>query len=73
MWEVIVNLIKSCKSTAALEKVQTFIVKAYHGESTELGYISNRRYSEIMDLLKARMKELDEGSTIIEAIKDFLL
>lgn len=73
MWEVIVNLIKSCKSTAALEKVRTVVTKAYHGESTELGYISNSRYTEIMGLLRDRLKELDEGSAIIEAIKDFIL
>lgn len=76
MWELVLGLIKSAKSVAALEKVKTVVTSAYHGEKSELGdfiFVSNRRYAEIMRALNTRMKELDESSEIIDAFKDLLL
>lgn len=74
MWEIVLGLIKSAKSIGALEKVKAIVSSAYHGEPTSVvGYVSNRRYGEIMDAIHSRMKELDESSEIIDAFKDLLL
>ena len=76
MWELLLGLIKSAKSIGALEKVKTVLMKAYHGEKSELGdfvFVSNRTYNELMQAIGKRMKELDESSDIIDAFKDFIL
>lgn len=76
MWQTLAQLIKAAKNPEALQTVKAAVTKVYHGESSELlgqMYMSNRNYGEIVSMINARLRELDESKAIIDVIKDILL